>query len=114
MLMQLLRHMQQLLHEKASGTDALFLHESCLQQLPSNVLMVVASTNTISLDELAQLANQIMEVATTSISNVSASRKVDQLWEEIADIKKLVQSLLITKARHQYRPSPSPSISNKE
>ena len=106
--------MQQLLGEKASGTDALFLHELCSQQLSSNVLMVLASTNTTSLDELAQLANQIMEVATTSISNVSASSEVDQLWAEIADIKKLVQSLLIPQAQHQHRPSPSPSILNKE
>ena len=94
--------MQQLLGEKASGTDALFLHEFCSQQLSSNVLMVLASTNTTSLDELAQLANQIMEVATTSISNVSALSEVDQLWAEIADVKKLVQSLLIPKARHQH------------
>ena len=59
--------MQQLLGEKASGTDASFLWELFLQQVPSNVRMVLASTNTTSLDHLAQLVDQIMEVATSSI-----------------------------------------------
>ena len=83
--------------------------------------MVLASTNTTSLDNLAEQADQIMEVATPSISNVTTSTEVEQLRVEIADLKKLVQSLLIPKAQHQHRSpsqrqsrSPSPSIPNKE
>ena len=82
--------------------------------------MVLASTNTTSLDDFAQLADQIIEVATPSISNVTTSTEVEQLRVEIGDLKKLVQSLLTPKARHQHRslslrqsPGPSPSP-NKE
>ena len=60
--------------------------------------MVLTSTNTTSSDNLAQLADQIMEVATPSISNVTTSTEVEQLWVEIADLKRLVQSLLTPKA----------------
>ena len=65
-----------------------------------------------------QIMDQIMEVATPSISNVTA---VEQLYSEIADLKRLVQSLLTSKALHHRRSpsrrqSPSPSLSrpNKE
>ena len=67
--------MQQLLGEKASGTDASFLRELFLQQLPSNVQIVLASTNTTSLDHLAQLVDQIMEVATSSIQMLLLPQK---------------------------------------
>ena len=59
--------------------------------------MVLASANITSLDDLVQLADQIIEVATPSISNVTTSTEVEQLWVEIADLKKLVQSLLTPK-----------------
>ena len=78
---QLLRRMQQLL----TVTDA------------SNVRMVLTSTNTTSLDDLTQLADQIMDEATPSISNVT---EIEQLPSEIADLKRLVESLLTFKARH--------------
>ena len=81
---QLLRRMQQLL----TVTDA------------SNVRMVLTSTNTTSLDDLTQLADQIMDEATPSISNVTASTEIEQLQSEIADLKRLVESLLTFKARH--------------
>ena len=44
--------------------------------------MVLTFTNTTSLDDLAQLADQIMEVATPSISNVTVSTEVEQLHSE--------------------------------
>ena len=53
-----------------------------------------------------QIMDQIMEVATPLISNVTASTEVEQLYSEIADLKRLVQSLLTSKARH-HRRSPS-------
>ena len=62
--------------------------------------------NTTSLDDLGQLVDQIMEVTTPSISNVTASTEVEQLLVEMADLKRLVQSLLTPKAQHQHQ-SPS-------
>ena len=59
--------------------------------------MILASANITSLDDLVQLADQIIEVATPSISNITASTVVEQLWVEIADLKKVVQSLLTPK-----------------
>lgn len=90
--------MQWLLGENTSGTDASFLRELFLQRLPSNVHIVFTSTNTTSLDDLAQLANQIMEIAIPSISNVTASIEVEQLLAKIGDLKRLVQLLLTPKA----------------
>ena len=68
--------------------------------------MVLTSINTTSLDDLGQLADQIMEVTTPSISNVTASTEAEQLLVEMAEVKKLVQSLLTPKAQHKHQ-SPS-------
>ena len=71
---QLLCHIQQLLGDKANNTDGAFMRELFLQRLPSNVRMVLASTpDTGNLDNLTQLANKIMEVATPSVSSVHTS-----------------------------------------
>lgn len=61
---QFLRHFQQLLGERASTIDSTFLREVFLQRLPSNVRMILASTpDTVSLENLAELADKIMEIA---------------------------------------------------
>ena len=117
---QLLRRMQQLLGEKASTTDGSFLRQLFLQRLPSNVRMVLASTaDTTSIDELANLADKIMEVATPapSISAVSQSQfssEMEQLRSQISDLQKLVQRLSTSQRRNPPRtrsPSPAPQQS---
>ena len=56
---QLLRHMQQLLGDKASTTDGAFMRELFLQRLPANVHMVLASTpDTGNLEELSTTCRQ--------------------------------------------------------
>ena len=71
---QSLWHIQQLLGEIANTIDGSFLYQLFLQRFPSNVLMVLASTaDTTSIDELANLADKIMEVSmpTSSMSAIS-------------------------------------------
>lgn len=66
---QLLRRMQQL--PCITDGDGTFLRELFLQRLPSNVRMVLASTDgATTLDKLAELADKVVEVATPSISTV--------------------------------------------
>lgn len=107
---QLLRHMQQLLGDKANNTDGAFMRELFLQRLPSNVRMVLASTpDTGSLDDLAQLADKIMEVATPSVSSVHTSTEFEHLRQEVAELKMLIQTLKQPKRRyHGCSPSPAP------
>ena len=69
---QLLRHMQQLLGDKATGFDPSFMRELFLQCLPTDVRLVLASTaESITSQELANLADKVMEVATPTVASVS-------------------------------------------
>ena len=55
--------------------------------------MIFACTNTTSQDDFVQLADEIMEVATPSISNITGSTVVEQLRLEIADLNTLIAHL---------------------
>lgn len=100
---QLLRRMQQLLGEKA--IDESLLRELFLQRLPANVRMVLASTrDTVALNDLAQLADKIAEVAMPSVCAVntpSLASEVEQLRAEVASLKQAIKSLSQTTARRQ-------------
>ena len=77
--------MQLLLSEKAKIIDSLFLCELFLQCLPSNVQMILASANAMTIDDMA---NRIMDVGTPAISFVSRPNKGGDfrkiIWEEVA------------------------------
>ena len=109
---QLLRRMQQLLGDKADATDGSFLRELFLQRLPSNVRMVLASTGgAVSLGDLAQLADKIVEVATPSVSAIRQPHlkdELDQLRTEVVGLTKLVRSLSARDRPSRGR-SPSPA-----
>ena len=95
---QLLRRMQQLLGDKASFTDSSFMRELFLQRLPANVRMVLASTpDTTDLDDLAQLADKIVEVAIPSVAAVHTpsplNAEVEQLRTEVSCLQEIVKSL---------------------
>ena len=109
---QLLRRMQQLLGDKAASTDSSFLRGLFLQRMPGNIRMVLASTaDSVSLEELAALADKVMDVAAPSIAAVStpqATTDMEQLRAEVTRLKEAVTSL--TKSRRSGRsPSPHPS-----
>ena len=107
---QLLRRMQQLLGDKANNTDAAFKRELFLQRLPPNVRMVLASTpDTGNITELAQLADKVMAVATPSVSGVTTTTELDQLRQEVAELKTMLKSLQILNKKPQRGRSPSPA-----
>ena len=109
---QLLRRLQQLMGERASATDNTFLRELFLKRLPGNVRMILASTaSSSSLDELADLADKIMDVVVPSVSALQPpppqlSTEVDQLRTEVTRLKGLVKSLTIHQRSHSRPPTP--------
>ena len=103
---QLLRRMYQLLRDKAAGMDQSFIRELFLQRIPVNVRMVLASTPTaITVEELASLADKIMDVASPSAAAIipasALSNEISELKSEIAQLQKLIK-------RPNHRPSRPP------
>ena len=94
-LTQLLRHLQQLSGD-TPGADGYFLQELFLQCLLSNVRMVLASMrNDTPINELAQLADKIMEVAIPEVANVSVQlnpSEIESLRAEIINLKQQLNS----------------------
>lgn len=109
---QLLRRMQQLLGDKAGAMDSSVLRELFLQRLPANIRMVLASSpDTANLENLAQLADKVVEVAAPSISAVSATHLSDEferLRAEVASLRKVVETLPKTTANKRDHPRSRP------
>ena len=105
---QLLRQMQQLLGDKlGKSADAnSYLRELFLQCLPPNIQMVLASTDaSMDLNKLADIADKVMEVATTNVAEISDTSEVKQLREEVARLADLVASLTTrSRCRSSSRP----------
>ena len=92
--------MQQLLGDRPP--DEAFVRDLFLQKLPSNVRMVLASVRRdTTLTQLAQMADDIIEVATPSISAIHhdaratplLAAKMEQLRSDVAGLTNLVKSL---------------------
>ena len=115
---QLLRRMQQLLGDTPGITDGSFIRELFLQRLPANVRMVLASTSdSVSLDDLAQLADKIVEVsAPQSVSTVRSSNlsdEVEKLKGQLTNLTQLVKSLPFQRKKlHPAHQAPAPPDSN--
>ena len=116
---QLLRRMQQLLGERA-GMDGAFLKELFLQRLPTNVRMVLASTSaTTSLEELAELADKIAEVAIPPVAAVQQPHLADEMQQLKAEVTKLQKAISSLSRRRSHTPrrtprSPSPAPVNPD
>ena len=97
---QLLRRLKQLAGD-TPGAEGVFLRELSLQRLPTNVRMVLASTRgDTTIEELAQLADKIIEVAVPEVAAVSTAKPDTTVLEhlrEMAGLKQQIQTL-------QYRP----------
>ena len=99
---QVLRPMQQLLGENASTCEQSLLRERFLQHLPASIRMVLASTpDTTGLEDLAQLADRIMEVATPTVAAVHTPQitsEVQQLCTDVSRLKDVVKTLSKSRA----------------
>ena len=90
--------------------DTAFLWELFLQRLPSNVRIVLAfAGGTQSLEELADLADKVMDVPAPAVTQINTqfSSDVDQLCLEISDLKSLFESMHLPKPSFNCRPSKS-------
>ena len=92
--------MQQLLgHAAGLNPDNSLLQELFLQRLPNQVQMVLASAGEMTLEDLAQLADKVMEVSSPSISSVSATpqtAEVEKLQEEVEQLRSVVSALQVS------------------
>ena len=76
--------------------------------------MVLASAGgSQSLEELADLADKVMDVATPAVTqiNTQLSSNIDQLHSEISDLKSLFKSMHLPKPSLKNRTSKSPRCS---
>ena len=109
---QFLRRMRQLW---CGGDDDVILRELFLQRLPSKVRMILApSASSIALDALADMADQIMEVATPSVGAVQApappTSEIDSLRSEVRHLSEMVRSLSFQpRSRDPRHHSPTPA-----
>ena len=109
---QLIRRMRQLWCGNA-GDDTI-LRELFLQRLPSNVRMVLAPSGTsVTLDNLAEMADRILEVSSPAIAAMRAppppvSTEIASLRSEVRQLQKMMQSLSL-RSREHHRCSPTPA-----
>ena len=76
--------MQQLLGGKAPF-NSLLLRELLLQRLPSNVQMILALADEMSIDKLAKMTDRIIDVATPIVTAVNASTGGNSIHKMISE-----------------------------
>ena len=107
---QLLRRMQQLWC--GGDADDALLRELFLTRLPNNVRMVLTPSGTsISLDNLAEMADRIMEVSTPTMATVHvppAPTELDSLRTEVRQLREMLKSLSSPSRNFRHR-SPTPT-----
>lgn len=92
---QLLHHMQQLLGDKAATLDNSVMKELFLQRIPAQVRMVLASTpDTTTLEELAQLADKVLEVAVPPPAVAAINNHDSDMASELQRLRTDVTNLM--------------------
>ena len=108
---QVLRRIQQLLGDKATTMDESFMRELFLQRLPTNVRMVITpSAAALNLEELAQLADRIVETSpTTTIAVTNTPDKL--LTAQVSELTRRLENLStqMAKVANSFRRSRSRS-----
>lgn len=110
---QLLRHLQYLLGDKATTIDPAIFRELFLQRLPANVRVALATASNLSLNQLAEPTDSVLDIAPPVVAAVpgsapdSENTEVGQLRREVAKLTELVAR--ITDQPRQARRDPSPS-----
>ena len=98
---QLLRHVQQLLGDHAGVTD----RELFLQQLPSNVRMMLASTSTTTgLKELSKLTDKIIELAIPTVAATTTPQASPHLFSELKQLRTEMKQLQQTVQKLSRQP----------
>ena len=89
---QVLRCIQQLLGNMAGTVDPTLLRELFLQRLPTNVRMVITpSAGALSLDQLAQLADRIVEASPTP--TIATTNTTAQLTDQVSELTRRLEDL---------------------
>lgn len=89
---QLLRRMRQLV-----GTNTSLISESLLKQLfvprlPTHVQVILTANDSLSLDQMADMADKVMDViGPQTVASVAATDEVSDLKKEINELKQLLR-----------------------
>ncbi|CAH8466172.1 unnamed protein product [Dicrocoelium dendriticum] len=113
----LLREMQQLLG--SSTMDETLLRELWLQRLPENTQAILATVSSVSLTQLADLADRVIErsqphvdaskmnaVASQGTSITGLQSTIEALQAQVATLSRQVQQLTMNPRRHSRLKSP--------
>lgn len=127
---QLLRAMQSLIGDRTAALDESLLRELFMQRLPAQVQMILSTASSLSLPELAQHADKIMEVTGPSIAAfasassanplqtsagpphsrpTSSQEQIQALRDEVRQLSDTVAALARQRQRPPYRRSRSSS-----
>ena len=91
---QLLRRMQQLLGDSGPAPDSAFVRQLFLQRLPPSVRMVLASSSSnLSLQQLAEMADRILEVSHVPTVAPVTDPNVSEMRQLTATLTRLVAAL---------------------